>query len=1014
MLSVVHGPFCDLEPAFVDALRALAAKGRPFVVVAPSRRMADRLQRLAAAESGLSLLGARFHTFYSLAWELAEEGGGPGGALIGDPVFHDAVVDGLIDGAAALFGGAERPRALAAAVRSSLRDLIDAGVSAAQVAELGPDLVADSERARLKALLALCLAYERRLEELGVVSPSALTRLAARLAESSPALARYEAALYYGFYDLTGLQAEFFTAVTSRLPSTVFFPYEQGHPAFRYADAFFTQQLAGRSPVRAPRAAKRPAVEPALEGLFSGRPPAALPDGALELVSASGARDEAWAAAKRVLALVEDEGYRFEEIGVVARSLEPYRAALEEVFGDDAIPLDLGAAEPLLRRPVAKLAWTLLSVKRRDFPALSILDLLGSPYCARAPQPRVVSAWRLAAQRLGIRAGWLQWRKLETRLSTGVELDADGDGEARRLVSAADVAALWDAVSSWQAELSKPAASWGELSRRASALLERELALPGDAEPGEAAALEAVHAAVASLAAFDRLSLPASWDAFLDALERKLRGASLEPAARRRGVRALGAMDARGESFRAVILLGLKEKSFPRQIQEDPILREPVRAALRHPAGYWIRPKRDGYEEERLLFHLCAAAARDKLVCVYPRSDESGKAEVPSLYLRELCRAAGVALSSARRLPRLPFEKLESEPLERLSPREATLRLFAAGADAGAYAEAVGLPGRALDACAALLPELQRAGAPGRLDGVIDPPRDYLARMSERGVSPTALDELAACGFKFFAHRLLGLGGVQEPSAQGEIAPWLRGQVYHEALERFYGTLPEEAWTGGPWRPTLTAALDAVFAKRGWRELGVYPVLWEAERRRMTEALEAFLIWDLRELQARGLRPLWREKELSGKVAGDLAVRGVVDRLDADPAGERLRVVDYKSTWKKSLKTLLRDGEHHQLPLYAALAEKAAGGKVEEAAILALEDSPDTTGRERAHALSAKDFAAAAEAFYAGLASRVEALKAGRLPIVPEDGEFGKCAYCDFPTVCRKSHAPTRARAVPR
>src|SRR6185312_14893943 len=126
------------------------------------------------------------------------------GVLIGDPVFHDAVVDSLIDGSSALFGGAERPKALAAAVRSSLRDLIDAGVAPEQVAELGPDLVAEPERARLKALLALSLAYQRKLDELGVVSPSALARSAARLAETSPLLGRYGEAFYYGFYDLTG------------------------------------------------------------------------------------------------------------------------------------------------------------------------------------------------------------------------------------------------------------------------------------------------------------------------------------------------------------------------------------------------------------------------------------------------------------------------------------------------------------------------------------------------------------------------------------------------------------------------------------------------------------------------------------------------------------------------------------------------------------------------------------------------------------------------------------------
>lgn len=1011
VLSVVHGPFCDLEGAFVERLRAAAARGSSVAVVAPSRRMADRLERLACVDGGLSLLGVRFHTFYSLAAALADEAGGPPGALIGDPVFHDAVVDGLLEGAGELFGGAERPKALSSAVRASLRDLNDAGVSALEVAErLGEGLVPEAERGRLKALLALALAYEKRLSELEVVSPSGLTRLAASLCESSALLGGYDEALYYGFYDLTGLQLEFFEAVCARVEATLYFPYVKGHPAFRYADSFFEQKLAARNPAAAPRAKERPAVERALDDMFSPRSPeAGTPR--LELVSASGSRDEAWTAAKTILRLVDEGTAAFDEIAVIARALDPYRAAVEEVFAENAIPFELSSGEPLLRRPAAKLAWTLLSLRRRDFPASAVVDIASSPYFARRPAPRALSAWRLLLERLAIHAGWLQWRKLEPRLETGLPLDEEG----RRVVPPAEVRALWEAVSSWHEELSRESSRWSELAARARALIEKELSLPKDATAAERQAYDLVLAQIDSLAAFDRLGGAASWDAFLDALERKLRSSALEPA-RRRGVRVLGAMDARGESFRVVIVLGLKEKSFPRQVQEDPILREPVRAALRHPAGYWIRPKRDGYEEERLLFYLTAAAAKERLVCVYPRSDESGKAEVPSLYLRELCRAAGTDLAAARRVPRLPFEKLESEALERLSPRETSLRLSAAGAAAGAYGEAVGLPGRALDDCLAALPELSRRGAAGALDGVIAPPAEFMRALRERGVSPTALDELSLCGFRFFAHRLLDLGGAEEPASQGEIAPWLRGQVYHEALERFYASLPESVWTGGAWEPALAAALEAVFAERGWRELGVYPVLWRAERWRMEEALRSFLAWDLSELRARGLRPEWRERELSGTVEGGLKVRGVVDRVDAGDGGERLRVVDYKTTWKKakSLGKLIAEGEHHQLPLYARLAEQAApGASVEEAAIFALEDSPEATGRPRSHSLSAKDLRTAATAFYEGLTARVEAAARGRFTISPDDGgEFGHCAYCDFPALCRKAHAPSRARAA--
>ena len=178
-LTVVHGPFEALEDAFVERVRSLkpAAGGRPLLVVAPSRVMTDRLERLLAVEKGMPLLGVYFHTFHSLAAAVVEEGGFPARALVSDPVFHDAVVDRVLDKAPSLGIAKElRPKALSSAVRSSLRDLIDSGVDPRQVAEhFGSTLLKDEEEAaRLNALLSLLALYENELARLGVQPPSAL------------------------------------------------------------------------------------------------------------------------------------------------------------------------------------------------------------------------------------------------------------------------------------------------------------------------------------------------------------------------------------------------------------------------------------------------------------------------------------------------------------------------------------------------------------------------------------------------------------------------------------------------------------------------------------------------------------------------------------------------------------------------------------------------------------------------------------------------------------------------
>lgn len=954
MLRVLHGPFEALEPAFLDALREL--KGKRIAVVTPSRRLADRLQRLAAVEGGLALLDVRFHTFFSLAQAVAADDP-PSARLIADPVFHDRLVDQLLTGA--------RARGLAASVRSSLRDLIDAGVDQAALEEA---FGGDERLAAARPLLSLAGAYERRLSELGVLSSSGLTRRAAALAARSPTLAAYDELLYYGFYDLTGLQLEFFEAVASSCPCRLFFPYRRGHPAFRFADAFFEQKLMAHetSALEAP-------ARPALDALFRPEAPPAAWSG-LSVVSASGARDEAWAAAKEVLRLVEREGYAFEEIGVVARALEPYRHALVEAFREHDLPLELAGGEPLLRRPLAKAALNLLTLRLRDFPALVVDDLFSSPYynrLARGPNP--VYNWRQAVRFLGIHAGWLQWRgKLERRCEADLELSADFS------IPKEDLAGLWRLVSGLERALGDEGdRTWAGKAKAARGVLEAHLRLPEEPEPQETAAWEAVLGALDSLAGFDLLGAPCSWRDFLEAFEDKLRAASLDASAGRRGVRAMGAMDARGESFRALLLIGLKEGGFPRQVREDPLLRDEVRARLRHPAGYWIAQKGAGHEEERLLFWLSAAAARERLVCVYPRSDEAGRAEVPSLYLRELCRAAGLSLAQAEAVPRQPAAKLERLEPALASPKEVSLRRALEGG--GDWPHLAGF---------------NAWGPAGALDGLVGAPSEYLRRVRAHGLSPSALDELAECPFRFFASRVLGLAEADEASEKGEFASWVRGKIYHAALERFYRRLAEDGWDGE--ERALTAAVDSVFREYDWQGMGVYPVLWQAERDVISERLADFTRWDLAEIRKSGLKPKWLEKRLEGPLPGapDWRAQGVADRVDVDEDGKRYRVIDYKLRARKGLA--------HQLPLYAELAGRllGPGWTLAGSRLYYLEDD-ERVGEGELDA----------EAFKLAAAAAAKRIAEGRFPIRPDDNEHGHCARCDFSLLCRRSHGPSRRRA---
>jgi len=1052
MLTVFCGPFQPaLEDAFVERLRGLAAAPTaglpaPIAVVTPSRALADRLERLAAIERGLPLVNVHFHTFFSLALATLEEDAALAGkTLLSDPVFFDRLMDGILDSHPELarsFGGAARPRALARSLRSSLRDLIDAGAAPAEVLEhFGAELEAGGpERQKLAALLRLAFLYEERLESLSVLSSSALARLAARRAEEGSAfLTRFREILYYGFYDLTGLQADFFEAVAKNYPAALFFPYRRRHPAFAFAEAFFEQKILGlAAEVKdlEPQTGKT-VLGPALDRLFAPEATPADPTPAAEnagptpvvglrVLSASGARDEVWLCAKEIIGLVHAGVCRYEDVGVMARSLEPYRAAVAAAFEENAIPYAMVAREPLLREPFAKAAWTVLSIRRRDFPARSLEELFFSPYF-RLPDggaEGMLHRWRVLIERLQIRAGWLQWEgKLKDRVREDFAIK-NADDEILFSIPQAEVATLWDAVAGLKAAQETLPASWREAALEARETVSRFLRLPEDASDAECAAADAVWSILASLETFDLLGQAPSWDEVLDVLEEKFKKARCVESEPRRGVRVMDVMAGRGESFKILFLMGLKEKSFPRDIREDPLLRDAERAFLRQPVGCWVGLKSAGYEEERLLFYLAAASARERLYCVYPRSDEAGKAEVPSLYLLQLCRVAGLTWgeeSVFRRAARSPVQKIAECPPEELSPREVSLRLALAGQNPAPYLSAAGRGEEAALADAGLsrLPWFSAWSPPGALDGLVGPPAEYLRELSRRGLSPSAYKTFLECPFQFFAERVLDLGPIEAAPEKDALDKRVRGKMYHKILERFYGVLAASGFQAGAladWEKTLDLAVDEVFAEHSWRVLGLYPVLWESEKRAMGGHARGFAAWDLARASAGGWHPAAFEEDLRAPWPGkppealqDLLLHGRLDRLDLDVSGRRFRVVDYKtkiSDHLKKEKTL-------QLSFYAELAQAKLGSQAEmDAALLAGVEAASPRAREDAYAGAAwrKDRAA----FWAAADKNLARLAEGRFPIRPDaagDGGWGHCAWCAFSSLCRKSHGPSRRRA---
>ena len=91
-------------------------------------------------------------------------------------------------------------------------------------------------------------------------------------------------------------------------------------------------------------------------GLFAERVIVPAPsEGAVELFQAATSRGEVEWTAARILQLVREEGYRFRDVGVVARNYGAYRDLVESVFGRYGIPVFSSAMTDILEKPVLAL-----------------------------------------------------------------------------------------------------------------------------------------------------------------------------------------------------------------------------------------------------------------------------------------------------------------------------------------------------------------------------------------------------------------------------------------------------------------------------------------------------------------------------------------------------------------------------------------------------------------------------------------------------------------------------------
>jgi ATP-dependent helicase/nuclease subunit B len=480
----------------------------------------------------------------------------------------------------------------------------------------------------------------------------------------------------------------------------------------------------------------------------------------------------------------------------------------------------------------------------------------------------------------------------------------------------------------------------------------------------------------------------------------------------------------RGMDFDVTIIPGLVERVFPKKLVEDPTLPDAVRRRL-SPA---LPLQADRVAGERLALRIAVGAARRRTILSYPRVDlDQGRPRVPSFYALEIFRAAEGSLpgfeelakrAAGDRPARLGWPAPE-RPADAIDEAEFDLAVLDKLVDAD--------PAATVGAAHYLLaanPHLGRAvRARARRwlrrwtpnDGLVDPDADERAalarhQLAARSYSPTALQNFAACPYRFFLQAIHRLAPREEIDGIEVIDPLTRGALFHEVqfeiltTLRNSGSLPITRESLGAAQLTLEQTLAAVAAEYHDRLAPAIERVW-------LDGIDSIRA-DLREWLRRTAEDSgrWRPERFElgfgltdrahadpASVADPIALesgvtlRGSIDLVERG-ADNSLRVTDHKTGRVRADRdVVIGGGKTLQPVLYALAAERVLGQPIEEGRLYYC----TAAGGYEERVVTIDAAARSAMADCAAIIGR--ALADGFLPAAPGERE---CDYCDYRRVC--------------
>jgi len=634
--------------------------------------------------------------------------------------------------------------------------------------------------------------------------------------------------------------------------------------------------------------------------------PETLSKDRLRIVNAGNPQIEASEVVREIARCIE-AGYEYRDIAVIAPNLGEARKALSDAFRKAGIPVRFYVDVPLIETAPGALTATFLELIINEWSDDLVLKLITNPLSGVSSEtaakivPIVKSEYAI-----NTKDKWLSDKNVGTvEILKAVE----------KLMSAQTI---------------KPSS----FSRELIGILEPEIGNAwresgDDLTSEEGWAWEKTKRSLIDAAlALDEISGALPPSEIAEFLFSELGNAKGRPFDRRSNcVNAVTMLDSRTWGVPVAIVMGLSDDNFPHRQRENPFLPDTLRIDLNLPEYEELRKR------EESMFRVAVTRARDRLVLSWPSGNLSGSQNRMSAPLAKLIDwvATEAGIDPVAIVPHNPPHNLDNAVLI-------------------TDAVAIGYENDIVDNQVINILDSEYEFSIGDAvhtkqydDPVLliaDDPKNFVLGTAENPISPTHLNNLAQCPYKFFASRVLGLKPYDRDGVASGFDYMMWGTVAHSALQEWF--------KGGKTADFETLVRNVVAKQRQIPDDSVT----EARIGQIVDALELLKDFEEKYIRPLGFEQKYGEYEFNSEAkrrghvddefhepvkirldnGDELILGGRIDRIDVRD-GDIALVADYKRSRTQD-QNKLKNGQDLQLACYILLAEKGLNLDVAIACLL--------------------------------------------------------------------------------